>query len=549
MKARLLLSLGIALIPFLFISAPFIIFLKSNHISFLAEGMFSILALKLLIVYLCFAALIFISDVFRGLLLALSILFFLDYQVKFEDLYEILSFKSTFFDSDRFYLLYIGLGLLILGIAFWVFYRLNHVQYMALLVLFGGVFTFLLFTPSSKQNERFKDVLHQNLDHPKTTHMPGIVNIVLNGHGALDAMDDSIPAVKEAKESIFQFHQKHNLILFTHALSQYASAEDTISNQLNFSQDPRHRSFFEGQRKFLTLHHNNYFAYLNDKGYVFNVYQHKAMNFCAPNRAKIARCFTYNEEFPIQMVHSLDEGHLKRDLILDEYLRSSFLLKTIGKFLNVEFQQLFGGKFSYAQSRKPLNSESLMLLKELNKDVLEKGGSRVYFAHLNLPEEPYMLNKDCSLRPYSEGWYLKKTKASDPNLETKKAILTANQLQCVYKTLDTVFESWKTKGIYDDLLVTIQGDKGFSFLAAPKDNTDNPETIAPKLDRDLYATHFSYRKAPLQFATSNLVYMITDMFTALIKLHPFAEEKNPNVFAIRQKNVDELVRKPYKGKP
>jgi hypothetical protein len=547
MQSRIFSSLGIAIFPILFLSAPFIMFLKANNISLLADGLLLSLGLKLLIVYALSFVLIFLSGIFKGLLLSIALLFFIDYQVKFEEIYDILGAKSDFFDADRFYLLYGIAYILAFAIIFFVFIRLKNHHYKALLVIFGGIYVFIIFMPNTKQAEIFKDVLNPNLDRPKATHLPPVVNIILSGHGALDALNESLPAVKEAKEQILQFHEKHDLVLFSHALSQYAAPEDAIANVLNFSQDPRTRSYFEGQRKQLTLRHNNYFAYMNDKGYVFDIYQHKAMNFCTPNRAKIARCYTYNEEFPIQMVSSIQSSEARHDLIIDEFLRSSFFLKNIGKLLNIEFHHLISSKLSFAHSRKPLNYQSMNLLAELGKDVIEKGDSHVYFAHLNLPAEPFTLKKDCSLRPYNQGWYVSKKSNESEEVKNQKASYLAEQMQCVYKTLDALIESWKTKGIYEDIILTIQGDRGFALNGRkPAQELDSEK--ARLQDLDLFATHFSYHKTPLRFGSTNAIYLLSDMFSGIVKLHPFAEEKEPKVFVGNKEHPELLEKRPYLGK-
>ena len=550
MQHRIFSSLGIALLPILFLSAPFLIYLKSNGVSFWADGFLLSLGLKLSIAYLICALLIFISGIFKGLLIALSLVFFIDYQIKFDELYDLLGAKSDFFDSNRFYWIYAFVCIVIFLVAFYVFIKLKNTHYKALLVIFGAIFVFVIFIPNYKPLELFKDNLSPINDRPKTGHLPPIVTIIMNNHGALDTMPDTIPQVKEAKDQIINFHQKHDLVLFSHGLSQYASSDDAISNLLNFTQDSKKRSFFEGQRKFLSLKQNNYFGYLNDKGYVFNVYQHKEIDFCNPNRGKIARCLTYNDEYPINMMHSLQSASERQDLLMDEFLRSSFLIKNIGKFLNVEFDHLFHSKFSFAYNKKPLNYQSLNLLKELSKDLLEKGDSHVYFAHLNLPQEPFMLKKDCSIRPYSEGWYLTRKDqdiAKSNEILPQKAIFMAEQMQCVYKTLDDILESWKTKGIYDDVTLIIQGDKGFS-LNSSKYQLELDPAKASVRDQDLYATHFAYHKEPAKFGTTDAVYLASDIFSGLTKLHPFTEEKEPNVFAKSKENPEILQKRPYMGK-
>lgn len=550
MQHRILNSLGIAFLPILFLSAPFLIYLKSNNISFFENGLFLSLGWKLLIIYGICALLIFISNIFRGLLIALSLVFFIDYQIKFDELYDLLGAKSEFFDSSRFYWMYALVCVVLFLGAFFVFVKLKNKNYKALLVIFSAVFVFVVFVPSYKPLELFKDNLSPINDRAKTGHLAPIVTIIMNNHGALEAMPETISEVKEAKDQIINFHQKHDLVLFSHALSQYSSSDDAISNLLNFSQESKKRSFFEGQRKFLSLKQNNFFGYLNDKGYVFNVYQTKEIDFCNPNRGKIGRCLTYNEEYPINMVHSLQSTSERHDLIVDEFLRSSFLIKKIGKLFNFQLNHLVESNFSFAHHKKPLNYQSLNLLKELSKDLLKKGDSHVYFAHINLPQEPFMLKKDCSLRPYNEGWYL--TQKSQDNAKTteilpQKAIYMAEQMQCVYKTLDDILESWKTKGIYDDVTLIIQGDKGFS-LNSSKYLLELDSEKASARDQDLYATHFAYHKEPAKFGTTDAIYLSNDIFSGLTKLHPFAEEKEPTVFAKNKKTPEILQKRPYLGK-
>lgn len=550
MQHKILNSLGIALLPILFLSTPFLIYLKTNNISFFSDGLLLNLGLKLLVTYSVCTLLIFTNNIFKGILIALSLVFFIDYQIKFDELYDLMGAKNDFFDSDRFYWIYALTCIMIFIIMFYIFIKLKNTHYKALLLVLSAIFAFVVFVPNYKPLELFKDILNPINDKPKTNHLTPIVTIIMNDHGALEAMPDTIPEVKEAKEQIINFHQKHDLVLFSHALSQYASSDDAISNLLNFSQESKKRSFFEGQRKFLTLKQNNYFSYLNDKGYVFNVYQHKEIDFCNPNRGKIGRCLTYNQEYPVNMMPSLQTTSERHDLLMDEFLRSSFLIKNIGKILNLKFNHFFASDFSFAHTKKPLNYQSLNLLQELSKDFLEKGDSHVYFAHINLPQEPFMLKKDCSLRPYNEGWYLtnkNKDNTQPINISPQKAIFMAEQLQCVYKTLDEILESWKTKGAYDDIILVLQGDKGFSLNSSKYISELNPEKTITR-DLDLYATHFAYHKEPAKFDLTDTIYLATDIFSGLTKLHPFAEEKEPKVFSQSKDNPKILQKRPYLGK-
>ena len=86
----------------------------------------------------------------------------------------------------------------------------------------------------------------------------------------------------------------------------------------------------------------------------------------------------------------------------------------------------------------------------------------MFFVHLLNPHYPYVFDAMCDLRPVRE-WELSRNPGPIPNDRESRARRYGSyleQIRCLYRKLDAMFQAWQKAAIFDRLVIVVQSDHG-----------------------------------------------------------------------------------------
>jgi hypothetical protein len=102
------------------------------------------------------------------------------------------------------------------------------------------------------------------------------------------------------------------------------------------------------------------------------------------------------------------------------------------------------------------------LFGELTADVARASPGEMFFVHLLDPHYPYVFDAMCDLRPVRE-WDRYRNPGTIPNDRESRARrygLYLEQMRCLYRKLDAMFQAWQKAAIFDKLVIVVHGDHG-----------------------------------------------------------------------------------------
>jgi hypothetical protein len=301
---------------------------------------------------------------------------------------------------------------------------------------------------------------------PVRQQLPVLVHLILDEHIGIEGIPEDVPHGREMRELLQAFFKTHNFRVFGRAYSHYVNTHNSLANLVNFSSAPMDGAFTSGV-SFYDLHNNRYFELLGRAGYTIHVYQSDHMDFCATSREYIIRCANRH----ITGVKGIESSDMPvSDKVRLIYRRFADLsaLKT-------------GGQSRYMRMREALRSAGwtlpewrfnegwlgplmeLRVLDDVTADVAQAAPGDMFFVYLAIPHSPYMYDPICHLRPVRE-WELSRNRGlmppNDRESRARRYGLYLEQMRCLYRKLDAMFQAWQEVAIFDRLVIILHGDHG-----------------------------------------------------------------------------------------
>ncbi len=408
----------------LILLTPFATFIGYNRYSYLNLEIALIVGVLLAVGLICGLAMLFGGWPIRALALASLTTLFIDFQFDwFKDFGKLSVFVAF------------GAVLLI------SFVLREHITRIVS-VVFGTMFLMTLVLPSGRAGS--ESVPQRTSGDPS---LPRIVHLILDAHIGIEGIPTDIDQGETTKRDLKKFYGEHGFRLFGRAYSRYLRSYNAISNLLNFSSaeiDGR----FVTEREPYRLLRNQYFQQLGEAGYAIHVYQLDFMDFCHGNEQYISSCETFaNADLSWLENESRIPLLVKVRIILATYVRRSYLLNR-----------------GIVKEHTRIGLIPVMpVFDAIARDTVTSAPGDMFFAHLGTPHTPYVYRSDCSLKP-PEDWEqrmdLPPLPENTPETRAQRYPAYFEQVRCTLRKLSELFELWKERGFFEDMIVIIHGDHG-----------------------------------------------------------------------------------------
>ena len=283
------------------------------------------------------------------------------------------------------------------------------------------------------------------------------------------------------------------------------------------------------------------------KGYNIHVYQTEFMNFCAGYEDMVVSCRT-NRDTGIEPLEYLDlSPAMKAWLALDTFSRLSVLCRGFKYRYNALRQKALGRGYElppWVLNRFALWAvRGVRALQEIEDDASSAPAGEMFFAHLLFPHHPYVYDPTCKARDPQDWEMNNEEPPLPPNSDASRLRrygLYLQQVLCIRVRLQDMFDRWRQIGVYDRMLIVIQGDHGSRiWLHTPI--AANKDRLVPSDYTDGFSTLFAVKAPGLEAAYDSRMVAIQDLLPAVAGAQPLdrlpASETEPYVLLETQPKV------------
>lgn len=396
------------------------------------------------------------------------------------------------------------LNVLGFGILFWFLRR--HLSQVVLIIA-AAMVVGTLVTPGREQVWTGGEDLGQ----PATASaMPFILHLVLDGHQGIEGIPRQFDADGKIAAQVSNAYLDHGFRVFGRAYSSYYVTNKSLSNLLNFSTIKNPKPYGAPlEFDHWSLKENAWFQYLHDLGYWIHVIQPDFQGydrFGGPDGELSARSsYTYTW-ISVSALASLEVPVLdKARILMGTYVNLSFFLGLVGEGYGI-LHRISKGIFPDLSDWYELESKldtlsSIHSLGRLEEDLKFAAPGRAYFAHLLLPHEPYVYDRDCGIRPVASGWLGNADPAADPkrNDPASRALRYGQYLEqviCTTHRVGGILEMLSSRPWWDDAVVVIHSDHGSRINLVPP-HLRHKEDLSAQDMMDSFSTLFAIKKPGL----------------------------------------------------
>lgn len=392
-----------------------------------------------------------------------------------------------------------------------------------------------------------------------------LIHIILDGHIGVEGIPTNWDLGKKVKADMMQFYQRHGFTLYGGAHSHYSTTNDAIPNLFNFSRDSKNGSLVAGGPYRYTLLNNRYFEALAARHYRLNVIQSDYLDFCTHEDLPL-RC----QEHKFSAAGSLRNLDYplpdKIRILLASYLTKYNRLQRVISYYDAFFQPQLASigvmlptlpRDSLWTSQHELfirnySANALLVLDTLRSEVRRLRPGQAIVAHLLFPHAPYIFKPDCTPRPIQE-WKnrMLDVPASDrtPELRASRYHLYLEQVQCLYRKLDDIFDRMRPAKIFDDSIIILHGDHG-SRLGLRDPDAQARTLLNPTDLGDAFSTLFAVKLPGKPAGYNRAVRPIETLLAEALDVPPeflppnFSGQAEPFIYLFAGDGKDQ-VRVPY----
>jgi hypothetical protein len=475
------------LLPALILITPFLVFLRHNTYCLACSETWISLSGIMVVALLCSVLMVVGGQLLSGIVIAGSIMAFIDLQ----------------FTPEGWTAKWLAFLLFMALEAFGLYWFLREKFYVIATSVFAT--SFLVTVLQLALSFSRSDVLFEHRE-PSTNFPPRIIHLILDEHIGIEGIPTDTDAGDAIRHLITQFYLKNRFQLFGGAFSRYFHTHNSISNMLNLHAESREGAYVGGRDSYRLLR-NKYFEMLSERKYQIDVLWPGYMNFCSDTKAVISSCVNYNAG----NLHALGKLDIpqsqKLQLILSRYLRQSSIVSWIIPYVVLTNRSMLTDTrmsplqwvWAFDHERTRMHSlNTLDKLESLWNNILALPHGTALVAHLLIPHYPYVARSDCSIRPPNRDflWNNRGSFTQPPNntIETRKERyqLYFEQLECLYLRLDELFDRMRSTGIYDDSIIVLHGDHG-SKIVITEPIAENRHALAKQDVVDGFSTLFAMK--------------------------------------------------------
>jgi hypothetical protein len=347
-----------------------------------------------------------------------------------------------------------------------------------LVVIFLIFIVSTILTPlMSEDLLEFSDDTGLNSDNKFNNQLPNYIHIILDEHIGIEGMKVDSAERKDYVDQLISSYVENNFHVFGRAYSAFDKTIHSIPSFLNFSSvNNDHNTKYKSGEK---IQENKLFDNLNNKGYVFNIYENDFIDLCNFEKYEINKCTKYRTD----ILFLPEEGKKNKVLSVLRYLaeryRISILwyklaLSNFGKFFNIPPYNIVDR----------YGAPSLNILDQLTFDVISSKGGGAFVAHLLMPHAPFVYNLSCE----------KKVQLKDNDRSYSSYIM---QVQCIQSKIFEFIKLLKSNHYLENSIIIIQGDHGSRLTNYIKSGLDY-DTI------DLHSTFFAVHLPRAKVGNYNL---------------------------------------------
>jgi len=489
----------VVVLPALILLTPFLIFLDRFYYDLLDSGTIISLAIFIGVGLFCSLLMFVGGRISHCIIVAVLITCFIDIQFEWIEGGSGLPQKYA----------WLGVALIMFIISWMLkenFFRIATVIFTVFFVVTLGQLVW--GKPSSKIS------FSEQVPGVKAQSLPRIIHLVLDEHIGIEGIPIENELGKQMKADLMSFYQKNGFTAYGGAYSHFYTSLYSIPSFLNFSSGPMQNTgskddnFVKGPEPYKLLR-NRYFQLLFDRGYKINVLPNAMfIDYCSENIEVIEKCV----EVPFLGMKLLKDSDLvvmdKLRLIFSHYRNMGYTYEGVTNVFNKLLRVRPASMEKGTKVRLPwdLNVKkttavstltSLLVLDGLSDKVLSLPQGHVLFSHLIFPHYPYITQSNCSLSPSLSQW--KNIGGSYPEgqrntFSSREERYRAyfQQMQCLYRKLDKLFEQMREVNMYNDSIIILQGDHG-SRITRLEPFTENSARLSEQDLKDSFSTLFAVK--------------------------------------------------------
>jgi hypothetical protein len=332
---------------------------------------------------------------------------------------------------------------------------------------------------------------------PARPQLPILVHLILDEHIGVEGISDDVPHGRGMRKFLREFFDMYGFRVFARAYSRYSQTRNSLPNLVNFSSQPVEGALTSGAEPYVLLS-NRYFELLSRAGYKIHVYQIDYIDFCASARDSIVNCAT-RESTGITEMESVDMPVSDKVTLIYQRFADLSALKAAAEARYIRIRKGLGSvgwilPEWWLKGSRPGPFKDLALFADITAQVAQASPGHMFFVHLLLPHSPYALDAMCDFRPVQE-WELPKDPEPMPNdgeSRARRYELYFEQMRCLYRKLEDMFQEWQKAGIFDRLVLIVHGDHG-SRISQRTPHANNQHKLSHADYLDGFSTLFAVK--------------------------------------------------------
>lgn len=329
-------------------------------------------------------------------------------------------------------------------------------------------------------------------DPPAHPQLPILVHLILDEHIGVQGIPDDVPHGREMRDFVRDFFQRYGFRVFARAYSHYANTHNSLANLVNFSSEPIDGALTSGDHPHVLVQ-NKYFELLGRSGYKVHVRQSDYMDFCTAAKEYIVECAN-REITGVKTLESWDVPVFDKVELIYRRFADLSVLKAASETRYMRMREAWRSlgwelpEWWLKEGRLgPITD--VALFDDVTADVVRASPGDMFFVYLAMPHFPYVFDAMCDLRPVGEWEWSRNPGPMPPNDSESRARrygLYLEQMRCLYRKLDAMFQAWQQAAIFDRLVIIVHGDHGSKINQFPP-SAENQQ----KLSHDDYVDAFS----------------------------------------------------------
>jgi hypothetical protein len=170
------------------------------------------------------------------------------------------------------------------------------------------------------------------------------------------------------------------------------------------------------------------------------------------------------------------------------------------------------------------------LFDRITADVANSLPGDMFFVYLSIPHFPYIYDNMCNLY-HSDHWEFPvdlPPKLNDKDSRARRYGRYLEQVRCLHRKLDAMFQVWKKVGVFDGLVIVVHGDHGSKI----REHTEEELSAADYVDT--FSTLFAVKEPDVTVGYDRRIAAVQELLEEVVARqtgsHQPQTERIPYVF-------------------